>query len=122
MSWYQLGTDLIGNGQNDGDEFGSAVDLSSDGTILAVSAIGENYINIFQYVEIDNSWNQLGTKIQVTNSNYKYTRPGALSLSADGTIIAAGGWADKGENIYVRDGILVVVKNGVVPDGTNIGN
>ena len=31
------------------------------------------------------------------------------------------GWADKGENIYVRDGILVVVKNGVVPDGTRIG-
>ena len=30
------------------------------------------------------------------------------------------GWADKGENIYVRDGILVVVKNGVVPDGTTI--
>ena len=32
------------------------------------------------------------------------------------------GWADKGENIYVRDGILVVVKNGVVLDGTTIGN
>ena len=31
------------------------------------------------------------------------------------------GWADEGENVYVRDGIVVVVKNGIVPDGTRIG-
>ena len=31
------------------------------------------------------------------------------------------GWADEGENVYIRDGILVVVKNGIVPDGTRIG-
>ncbi len=32
------------------------------------------------------------------------------------------GWADEGENVFVRDGILVVTKNGVVPSGTKIGN
>ena len=32
------------------------------------------------------------------------------------------GWADQGENIYVRDGIVLVVKNGVVPDNTSIGS
>jgi glucose-1-phosphate adenylyltransferase len=32
------------------------------------------------------------------------------------------GWADEGENIYIRDGILVVTKNGVVSDGVRIGN
>ena len=42
-----------------------------------------------------------------------------VSLSPSGV---ENGWADAGENIYVRDGILVVVKNGVVPDGTNIGD
>ena len=31
------------------------------------------------------------------------------------------GWADEGENVYIRDGIIVVVKNGIVPDGTRIG-
>jgi glucose-1-phosphate adenylyltransferase len=31
------------------------------------------------------------------------------------------GWADEGENVYIRDGIVVVVKNGIVPDGTKIG-
>jgi glucose-1-phosphate adenylyltransferase len=32
------------------------------------------------------------------------------------------GWADEGENIYIRDGVLVVTKNGVVSDGVCIGN
>ena len=32
------------------------------------------------------------------------------------------GWADGGENIYIRDGVLVVTKNGVVSDGVCIGN
>jgi len=32
------------------------------------------------------------------------------------------GWADEKQNIYVRDGILVVVKNAVVDDGTQIGS
>ena len=31
------------------------------------------------------------------------------------------GWVDKKQNIYCKDGILVVVKNGVVDDGTRIG-
>ena len=42
-----------------------------------------------------------------------------VSLSPSGV---EDGWADVGENIYVKDGILVVVKNGVVQDGTTIGN
>ena len=31
------------------------------------------------------------------------------------------GWADSGENIYIRDGILIVTKNAVVADGVCIG-
>ena len=32
------------------------------------------------------------------------------------------GWADSGENVYIRDGIVIVTKNGVVADGVRIGN
>ena len=32
------------------------------------------------------------------------------------------GWSDHGENIYVRDGIIIVVKNAIVPDGISIGH
>lgn len=31
------------------------------------------------------------------------------------------GWADPGENVYVRDGIIIVTKNAVVSDGIRIG-
>ncbi|MDC3335163.1 glucose-1-phosphate adenylyltransferase [Opitutales bacterium] len=31
------------------------------------------------------------------------------------------GWADDLKSVYARDGILVVVKNGIVPSGTRIG-
>ena len=32
------------------------------------------------------------------------------------------GWVDESENVYVRDGIVIVTKNGAVPDGVRIGN
>ena len=32
------------------------------------------------------------------------------------------GWSDEELGVYVRDGILVVVKNAVVPSGTKIGS
>ena len=31
------------------------------------------------------------------------------------------GWADEGQNVYIRDGVLVVVKNAVVDSGTKLG-
>ena len=31
------------------------------------------------------------------------------------------GWADEGQNVYIRDGIVVVVKDAVVKDGIKIG-
>jgi glucose-1-phosphate adenylyltransferase len=31
------------------------------------------------------------------------------------------GWADEHKSIYSRDGILVIVKNAIVPAGTKIG-
>jgi len=31
------------------------------------------------------------------------------------------GWSDDNLGVYVRDGVLVVVKNAVVPSGTRIG-
>ncbi|MAN34679.1 MAG: hypothetical protein CL410_10390, partial [Acidimicrobiaceae bacterium] len=39
-SWSQLGSDI--DGEAAGDEFGESVSLSSDGTILAVGAVGND--------------------------------------------------------------------------------
>ena len=46
-------------------------------------------------------------------------------IGADVSLSPAGiedGWSDEKLGIYVRDGILVVVKNAVVPAGTKIGS
>ena len=58
---------LYGNkiqGQADNDQFGTSLDITPAGNILAVGAVnangGKGNINIYQYNETDSSWNQLG--------------------------------------------------------------
>ena len=49
----------------------------------------------------------------------KNARIGAnVVLSTNGL---SEGWVDKHKSVYYRDGILVIVKNGFVPNGTKIG-
>jgi glucose-1-phosphate adenylyltransferase len=31
------------------------------------------------------------------------------------------GWVDQHKSVYFRDGILVIIKNAIVPEGTKIG-
>ena len=87
-SWNQLGEDIHGEAANDGA--GWNVSLSSDGYTLAVSAIYNDnqsgHVRIYKY--IDGSWNQIGTDIdgEAINDNLGH----GLSLSSDGTTIAAG--------------------------------
>ena len=63
----------------------------------------------------------VGDNSQIFNAIIdKNARIGAnVTLSPNGV---KEGWADEKQNIYVRDGILVVVKNAVVDDGTQIGS
>ena len=49
----------------------------------------------------------------------KNARIGAnVVLSTNGL---SEGWVDMHKSVYYRDGILVIVKNGFVPNGTKIG-
>jgi hypothetical protein len=98
-SWLQKGSDLVGTSQ--GDVFGDAVSISSDGNIIAVGAPGFNnpsfppgYTRVYE-------WNganyiQKGTDIiGEANGNSSGT---AVSLSADGNIIAIGAGSNSGAN------------------------
>ncbi|WP_452230009.1 DUF7619 domain-containing protein [Lacinutrix sp. MEBiC02404] len=83
--WIQLGSTISGN---TGDYFGSVVSLSSDGTILAVTANFINdYVKIFKYNGSD--WEQLGGDI-VKLSNEGYYSPNAIALSSNGNRIVIG--------------------------------
>ena len=58
---------LYGNkiqGQADNDQFGTSIDITPAGNILAVGAVnangGKGNVNIYQYNETDSSWNKVG--------------------------------------------------------------
>ena len=86
--WQQRGSDITGEAA--GDESGYSTALSDDGTILAIgdhkndSAKGQ--VRVYQYSS--GAWTQLGTDI-VGEATGDYFGT-AVSLSADGLILAVG--------------------------------
>ena len=91
-SWTQLGGDI--DAENDFDNSGSSVSLSSDGTIVAIGARGNDgsngnnsgHVRVYEW---DNtSWTQLGGDIdgEAAEDFSGYS----VSLSSDGSIVAIG--------------------------------
>ena len=95
--WSQLGADIDGEAAS--DQSGYSVSLSSDGTILAVGASGndgtssdEGHVRVYQWSS--GSWTQLGADI---DGEEAYDWSGwSVSLSSDGTILAVGAVGDDG--------------------------
>lgn len=87
--WTQLGSTLYGS--NEGDYFGTDVDMSADGNtiIIGVKQIGTvqflpGYAQVFTYQS--NSWVQKGEIIQGSSQNEGAGE--SLSISANGNVIA----------------------------------
>ena len=99
--WTQIGDDIDGELQY--ENLGKSVSLSSDGSIVAIGALGNNTANptpgyVKIYKNISGIWTQIGQNIngQSVYSDFAY----ALSLSGDGTLVAIGArransWAGK---------------------------
>ena len=91
-SWSQIGSDL--NGEGNGNDFGFAVSLDSDGSHLAVGArfnsgggTNAGHARVFSYSTGTDSWNQIGPDIDGSNDE----RCGwSVSLSGNGSRIAIG--------------------------------
>jgi len=95
--WIQIGSDI--DGENAGDHSGYSVSLNADGTILAVGATGNDgngndagHVRIYQYSS--NNWTQTGSDIdgETVGDNSGC----AVSLSADGSIVAIGALGNDG--------------------------
>lgn len=89
--WTQIGQTLVG--ENNDDQFGSAVTLSNNGDILAVSAINNNIngqrsgsVKVYQY--ISGTWTQLGQTIGGMKAEERIGT--SLDLSSNGNILAIG--------------------------------
>jgi len=83
FSQTQIGSDIDGLGVNDRS---GNVSISSDGTIVAIGAPGNNYVRVFE--NSTGYWKQIGNTIYGNNSFDNFGS--SVSLSNDGSIIAVG--------------------------------
>lgn len=93
-SWEPLGSDIQGSGAF--ERFGWAIDLSDDGTILAVGAPQENDTRFFKFE--NDIWNMVGNAIPgaAVNDDFGYS----VDLSSDGTKVVVG---DPNNNVNGSD-------------------
>ena len=91
--WEQIGQDI--DGEAHGDRSGESVSLNSNGTIVAIGAIGSDdngnnsgHTRIYEYDGSANRWDQIGQDIdgEATNDRSGFS----VSLNSDGTIVAIG--------------------------------
>ena len=96
-AWSQLGADI--DGEAAGDQSGSSVSLSADGSIVAIGAPQNNgngsnsgHVRVYQYSS--GAWSQLGADIdgEAAGDGSGYS----VSLSADGSIVAIGAYLNDG--------------------------
>jgi len=98
-SWSQLGGDIDGEAA---DQSGHSVSLSSDGTVVAIGAVGNDGNGSYSghtriYVWDGSSWSQLGSDIE---GEAAYDESGySVSLSSDGTAVAIGANRNDGNGI-----------------------
>ncbi|MGI9158678.1 MAG: hypothetical protein ACR2K1_02880 [Saprospiraceae bacterium] len=97
-AWVQRGSAI--NGEAAGDLSGSSVSLSSDGTILAIGASqndgnGSNAGHVRVFTWNGSSWVQRGADIDGEAANDELGLR-AVSLSANGNILAVGGRSNDG--------------------------
>ena len=91
-TWTQLGQTITGEGNFDFS--GWSVDLSSDGSILALGSTYNNNVNgqdagtvrIFEFDTLLDTWTQIGSNINGENNNDQFGEK--VNLSADGSLIA----------------------------------
>ncbi len=87
-SWTQLGNEIVFD-TVDASWFSQSINLSSDGTTLAIGSVLEASSTLVQvYKNIGGVWTQFGGDIESTPDDCFFGR--SISLSADGNIVAIG--------------------------------
>ena len=95
-NWTQIGGDIYGEVvRGYGSGSGNSISLSSDGSVIAIGDngnIGKGHVRVYQ--NINNTWIQLGGDLDGEDNFDKYGN--SVSLSSDGSVIAIGGPAFRG--------------------------
>jgi hypothetical protein len=92
-SWSQIGADI--DGEATGDQSGWSVSLSSDGSIVAIGAVGNDdagsnagHVRVYEYS--GGSWSQKGADIDGEAAGDAFGI--GVSLSSDGSDVAVGAY------------------------------
>ncbi|WP_431108077.1 T9SS type A sorting domain-containing protein [Winogradskyella poriferorum] len=104
-SWVQVGQDI--DGEAPGDASGYSVSLSSDGSIIAIGAVGNigngndetenHYGHVRMYKNVSGTWMQLGQDIDgEAHADYSGL---SVSLSSDGSNVAIGAPFNDGNGV-----------------------
>ena len=109
-TWTKVGSNI--EGENNGDNAGRSVSLSSDGNVVAIGAIlheasGSATGNVRVYKNINDTWTQIGRDIDGEDANSFSGR--SVSLSSDGSIVAIG--ADRHDGNGTDSGHVRIYKN-----------
>lgn len=112
-NWVKIGSDIAGEYQ--GDNLGSSVSLSSDGNIVAVGVPksdlnGDNSGYARVYENINNQWVKVGS--DMTESTKGDNLGCAVSLNADGSILAVGAWGYSKDQMFRGNVKVFKNKNG----------
>jgi len=102
--WEPIGDGIPGEDYY--DQSGYSLDMSSDGTIVAIGAPGSNgrdedlmssgHARIFSFNELSLTWEQLGQDISGEGDKDNFGR--SIALSSDGSILAVGADYNDGNN------------------------
>ena len=98
-AWVQVGEDIVG--EFNGDRFGNEVSISANGSVIAASSpfndeFANNAGHVRLFENINGAWIQIGDDIDGEEQND--LSGNAISLSADGDIIAIGARSNDGPN------------------------
>ena len=96
-TWTQIGQDI--DGEAAGDVSGNSVSLSSDGSIVAIGASGNDgngdlsgHVRVYE--NISGTWTQIGQDIDGEAAEDRSGNP--VSISSDGSIVAIGAKGNDG--------------------------
>lgn len=96
-TWTQIGADIDGEASRDFSGF--SVDLSSDGSVVAIGAYrndgnGNNSGHVRIYQNLSGTWTQIGADIDGEAAGDYFGN--SVSLSSDGNIVAIGAYRNAG--------------------------
>jgi hypothetical protein len=100
-TWTQEGTDI--DGEAAGDNSGSSVSLSSDGSVVAIGAVGNNGNGSYAgqvraYKNQNGTWTQIGIDMDGKTAGDYFGN--SVSLNSDGSVVAIGAYKNSVNGTY----------------------